>query len=109
MKRILLIGMGFYAYEQSIKKEMEKMGFEVSFILDRPNRFYGYDRITSARKKAIDQDKYLKGVIKKLTPNFDIVLVLVGRHLNASFLTSLRAMNQNATFILFSVFRIYFL
>lgn len=104
-KKILFIGIGFYDYESTIKKSLEKYGAIVDFYLEQPsyllNGVYG---------KIINKLKCQKNIIKKYhkkmldetkAKKYDIVFILKGENLTIDFIRTLKYQQKNTIFIMY--------
>lgn len=105
-KNILFFGIGFYDYEDSIKKQLENYGATVDFYLDQPRSlFEGFSgKIISLLK--VDKKNillsYHKKILKKTASiKYDFVFVLKGEMLTTTFLKDLKHQQQNAIFIMY--------
>ncbi|CAM4016980.1 hypothetical protein [Arcobacter cloacae] len=104
-KKILFIGIGFYDYESTIKKSLEKYGSIVDFYLEQPSYL-----LSGLYGKIINKLKYQKNIVKKhhqkilhetKVKKYDIVFVLKGENLTTDFIKDLKYQQKNATFIMY--------
>lgn len=104
-KKILFIGIGFYDYESTIKKSLEKHGSIVDFYLEQPNYL-----LSGLYGKIINKLKYKKNIIEKhhnkmldetKLKKYDIVFVLKGENLTKDFIKSLKLQQEKAIFIMY--------
>ncbi len=104
-KRVLFIGIGFYDYESTIKKNLEKYGAIVDFYLEQPSYL-----LSGLYGKIINKLKYQKNIIKKhhkkmldetKAKKYDIVFVLKGENLTIDFIKALKHQQENAIFIMY--------
>ena len=98
--KVLLIAMPFYGYEFEIKKTLELLGNEVDFFYDQKEKIR-FDRFVSEEKRIKIHKKYQEDVLKSISHDYDIVLVIVGRWLSSDFLIKVRRKNLKARFVLY--------
>ena len=102
MKNILLIGMGFYNYENAIIQKFMTLGYQVYFYRDRLNVI---DKLFPSlqTKKTITYilDCQKKNILAIPNRKFDYVVVIVGRFLSPVSLDKLKSENPQAKFILY--------
>lgn len=98
-RRILLVGIGFYDYEQAIADELGALGAEVVHVCEEPiapsvlHRRFGWG--AEARQRA-----HHAAILARAStlPSLDDVLVIKGRTLTAAFLEELRSAHPGARF-----------
>ena len=106
MKKLLFVPIGFYDYDDMIEKELVKAGYDVTSFtpigdfnkhkIERAINVISKDRYVY--RKAHDRSvKYLLSDDTK----FDVIFVIVGRHLLPDIMDELHRKNPNATFILY--------
>lgn len=99
---ILVVGMRFYNYEQSIKKELEKQGHNVTLISDSSKNNNLNVRLFSKRIVSFLNRKSQQKVLKSIDlDSFNIILVIVGRFLSNYFFETIKKENMQAKFILY--------
>ena len=98
--KVLLIAIPFYGYEFKIKKTLELLGNEVDFFYDQKEKIR-FDRFVSEEKRIKIHKKYQEDVLKSISHDYDIVLVIVGRWLSSDFLIKVRRKNLKARFVLY--------
>ena len=101
MKKILMVGMNFYTYEEKIEQTLKEMGYLVDKITDKKKEPRGYNTFAPKFVKEHDIVRHQKKLMKKINNNYDIILVFVGRYLKKFFLDFLKKTNPNAKFILY--------
>jgi hypothetical protein len=103
-QKILFIGIGFYDYEKSIQRSLEALGATVTYHLQQP-RWHQFALLrtlagtlgyTVASSLVAYQDRLLE---KLAAQAFDIVFVIKGDALSASFIQGLRRQQSGARFI----------
>lgn len=102
-EKILLIGMGFYNYEEKIKKSMEKCGNEVDLIFDMPSNGTFLKRCLSDKMLCRIQKQYQKRLLESVEfGSYAKIIVIVGRNLHYFFLEEIRKRKgTNAQLILY--------
>lgn len=102
-KRILFIGIGFYDYEEGIKKSIEKQGATVDYLNTCPNDFLSrlFLRINMSDWSVARLQRLRTKKLYSLPVNNDIVFVIKGENLTREDITYLRRYNPRARFILY--------
>ena len=106
MQKLLFVPIGFYDYDDMIEKELVKAGYDVTRFtpigdfnkhkIERAINILTKDRYVY--RKAHDREvKYLLSDDTR----FDVVFVIVGRHLLPDIMDELRRKNPDARFILY--------
>jgi hypothetical protein len=104
--RILIIGIGFYDYEDAIVGLLTKYGANVVSYTDQPN-LLSFGLLTPILKRVEVLKKLLiKHHEKKILDycsriNFDKVLIIKGTGLSLGFIRELRSKQKNSEFILY--------
>lgn len=101
-KRVLLIGPKFFGYDEEVRAELERRGAMVSRLLDRPFHRPMGTAITKLAPElvAMAAERLYRRQLEH-EGKFDIVFVINGQTLSASFLRWLRAEQAGAKFILY--------
>lgn len=102
-KKILFIGPKYYDYHTQIVRKCEQFGAEIDFypemVNDLVNRFA---KITSVRLKKYLQQRYLDSVLEAVkAKHYDIFFLVRGEIVTPEFLKQLRAMLDQAIFIMY--------
>lgn len=102
-KRILLIGIGFYDYEESIKKCIEEQGALVNYLNSCPNDFLSrfFLRVNMSGWSVARLQRLRTEKLHSLPVNNDIVFVIKGENLTQEDLAYLHKHNPRARFILY--------
>ncbi len=104
-KRVLFINMNFYEYDYEIQKEISNLGFDVDMFCDKaPDSFYErivrkYKNDLFKKRNYAHQERFI-AKCKQNAISYDVIFVIVGRHLSRNFLQELKLLNPNAKFIL---------
>ncbi len=102
MKNVLLIGMNFRDYEQSIKDEMESQGCHVDLVADCTDMI---SRIQNSLSKTIGDwmlASHQKRIVKMAEQKkYDYIIIIVGRFLLEETVQGLRKSNLEAKIILY--------
>lgn len=104
MKRALFIPLGFYDYDTRIEEEIRKNGYEV----DSFNPIGNYTFWEKVRN-TLEKGRFLKKKSLRLQEDFfgknqkeyDLILVIVGRHLEPAIFKEFCGKNQNARKVLY--------
>ena len=104
MQSVMFVSLGFYNYDEKIKNEIEKLGYDVTMFTPI-GRYNVFEKLFNAFVKG----KYLeaksrKRQMKYLINNpkqYDYVFVIVGRHLAPDILKKYRKKQKKARFILY--------
>lgn len=96
MLRVLAIIPKFFLYEEHIKAELQKLGYDVCLVLENPDEFSGISKIMI--KVLGSKEKYYNSYfIKKIGNNkFDIVLVIKGSFLSIDVIDLIKKKSPNA-------------
>lgn len=101
-RKILIIGIGFYDYENCIVERLKERGALISYFQDRPEKIRAglLSRCKAYRARAIrrHEDAILA---EARSENFDQVLIIKGVDLEISFIKSLRETLPDSEFILY--------
>jgi glycosyltransferase len=99
--RVLLIIPKFFSYENYIKNELEKLGYNVYMIYENPDEFSfkAKFQINLLNNKQKYYDKYFKKKIKN--KRFDIVLAIRAAFLSESTIEYIRTISPGAKFYMY--------
>jgi hypothetical protein len=105
-KRVLFIGIGFYDYEDAIRRKIQELGAIVTYYSDKSVwEKYLILRVlakTFSLNYAKLGDSHFDRVLKKIDgETFDYVLVIKGDRLTERFISTLRTKLNSAHFILY--------
>lgn len=104
MKKILFISPNFFNYPFMIREKLQKRGFFVYWVNDRPSNSILTKGLLRLCPKLLNKkiDKYSK-FIKKLIRenNYDIVFVILGQSFNSKHILSFKDCSPNTKFILY--------
>lgn len=98
--KILIIGIGFYNYEQAIVDNLKKRGYEVDYMIS----VYRSKLMSLCSKFRLQnriQDYYLSNEINKLTKSYDIILIIKGEGFHKHHIQQLKKGNPAAKFVLY--------
>ncbi|MBQ7708128.1 MAG: hypothetical protein IJT72_10165, partial [Lachnospiraceae bacterium] len=101
MQSVMFVSLGFYNYDQKIKNEIEKLGYDVTMFTPI-GKYNVFEKLFNAlvRGKYLEQ-KSRKRQIKYMINNskqYDYVFVIVGRHLAPDILKRYRKQQKKAKF-----------
>ena len=108
MKSVLFVSLGFHSYDSKMAEAIERLGYDVTLFI--PMGKYGaIGKVVNLATKSLPGGGYLKRKCyrrqKKFMNNnpkkYDIVLVIVGRHLDPKLLKEYREAQHQAKFILY--------
>lgn len=105
MNRLLLIGPSFFDYMTIIKTEIEKRGYIVDYVDDRPKfGFFGKAFLRLFPKKMLFfVDRYVNQIIKEFSPfRYNKVLVILGQSFNKSHILKLKKNFKNSEFVYYA-------
>lgn len=102
-KQIIFIGIGFYDYEEIIKKYIEEQGAIVNYINSCFNNFYSrfFKRIHMDKVATLYLQRLRTKQLRALPDNNDTIFVIKGENLSKEDLFYLKQHNPNAQFILY--------
>ena len=104
-KHILFVSPAFYNYPQSIANTLEAMGAQVTFLTERPHRFYYFSSFLNKISFKLLQAYclfFLKHKLATLNGNFDYFFLLRGETMSVDVLETLRNRYPDATFIYYN-------
>lgn len=106
MKKALLIMPDFFNYPHIITKELEKMGYDVKFVNDRPSNNALIKTLIRLNRNILSFyiKKYFNQLMKDTAnTTYDLVLLISGQSLSfsESMIKELRIKQSKATFILY--------
>lgn len=98
--RILVVGIGFYNYEQAIIENLNARGYDVDYLVSvyRGKWMSLYNKLHCRRKI---QNIYLSKKIRNITKTFDIILIIKGEGFNKSHIQQLKERCPTAKFVLY--------
>lgn len=99
---ILLIAPRFYNYDKELKSEIEKQGHSVDLFCEYKEKYSIFTRFISKEAKLKNNIKIQNNILNE-TKNkiYDVVLIIVGRHLTTDFMEKLKERNPTARFVLY--------
>lgn len=103
-KRVLFIAPNFFNYELEIINEINSMGAQVDFVVDRPFNSNFLKAITRLKRNWVApllNSYYKKTIFNFNRDNYDYVFVINGEALSKELLLSLKKKYREATFILY--------
>ncbi len=104
-KNILLISVKFFNYEFLIKKELERMGAEVTLYDERPSNSF-FSKVIIRVKKKVYKTKitsyYKKLILELENKKFDYFLLIKGEAVPKFFIDFLREKNPNIKLIYYT-------
>lgn len=104
-KRILLISIKFFNYENLIKEQLEIMGAKVDLYDERPSNSFFSKAIIRVKKEVYARkiNNYFQNVIKQIRNNsYDYFLLIKGEATPKFFLDFLRKNNPSMKFIFYT-------
>lgn len=105
-KRVLYVGVGFFSYDLIISQGIRDLGAEVEVVIERPHLLFK-SNLSSILNRLTTLRNYIQGRHERRLRSFvshkifDVILVIKGDSLGATFFEFLREINKNATFILY--------
>ena len=100
--KALLIGKPFFDYHIKIADELTRLGYSTQFYSDTPKNHLAVRKLFGVQgEQRMIQAYQKKELYKCLTEKYDLILVLVGRYLTASFLKNLKAKNPDSRLVLY--------
>lgn len=100
-KKIMIIGMDFYDYERKIIEGIKRRGYEVDYMCDSSPRYGVVKRIFGNKVSTYWNALYQKKRLKNCHLNYELIIVIVGRHLTVDFIRTLKKRNPNCKLILY--------
>lgn len=102
-RRILLIGVKFYHYNEEIIRKMESYGAEVSFYYERDTSLmFGLTKFLKKGKTDRIQHRHYQQILRKIAGKpFDYLLVIRGYKLQSDFVEAVKQMNPGIKTILY--------
>lgn len=103
-KRVLLVAPRFFGYEEDIRSEIERRGFAVDLLPDRPFRSPLLVATAKLRPELtfIYTDVLYRRLLESFgAPNYDTILVVNGQTVSRTILRLLRANYPRARFVLY--------
>lgn len=104
-KKILLISIKFFNYENLIKKQLETMGAHVDLYDERPSNSFFSKAIIRIKKEmySVKINQYFREIIEKIKDNqYDYFLLIKGEATPKFFLDFLKNNNPNIQFIFYT-------
>jgi hypothetical protein len=104
-KKVLFIAPKFFDYEQEIKRELERQGYEVDWFDDRPNSSPLIKALIRFKPELISSysDAYFTRIFEKTQSNqYDIVFILKGEAISMEMLALLRKKQTTARFLYYT-------
>lgn len=102
MKRMLLLGMGFFNFEDIMKKGFENEGYYVDYVKDSPECIGSMNRFIPDTIWNSILLKYYHKIEKMCDEScYDFVLVIVGRNIPYTSLKRIRESNTNTKLFLY--------
>ncbi len=102
-RRILMIGVKFYHYNDEIIRKMESYGANVSFFYERDTSpLFGLVKFLKKGNTEAIQRKYYLGILKKIAGRqFDYLLVIRGYKLEGAFVEAVREISPGIRTIMY--------
>jgi hypothetical protein len=103
-KQILFVAPGFFGYGEEVKREMEKEGAQVDFLLDRPFKSFFMKGLTTLNRQTvmgIAKHYYQKKLLDYARTHYDLVFVINGQTLSPEILAQWRQLFPMAQFVLY--------
>lgn len=102
-RRILMIGVKFYHYNDEIIRKMESYGANVSFFYERDTSLlFGLIKFLKKGNTAVIQRKHYAGILEKIKGRqFDYLLVIGGYKLRGSFVEAVREISPGIITIMY--------
>lgn len=104
-KRVLILSVKFFNYENLIKDEIVSMGAKVDLYDERPSNSF-YSKAIIRMKRSLYQlsiDRHYRSIIKKIKENkYDYFLLIKGEVVPVFFLEFLRKNNSGILFIYYT-------
>lgn len=102
-KKILFIGIGFYDYEDAIKKYLEEHGAHVDYFISSCSSFgvRMANRLHQKKWRLHTQHNYLEKLIEKAPVNIDYVFIIKGEGFDEDNIKLLKSKYQNAKILMY--------
>lgn len=101
MKEILLIGLGFYNYEDKIKNCLERKDYKVTLVYDTPKCDTALQRILTKEKRIYILSAYQRKILQQYNiQDYDYIIVIVGRFLQPFFLDKIKEKKKKSAVLI---------
>ena len=104
-KRILFIGTKFFSIEEQLIGKFEEYGFCVDFFDDRPSQnswFKGISKLNAKVTRPFNKRYFNKIIESTRERKYDIIFVLNGKTVDATFLKKLKGIFTKAEFVFYT-------